>query len=80
MITLNALVDISGKSDIDVNVLTHLEKPRVEYLMKSGMPFTDAKNQAQKEILNIFEITKNDMKASENLNIAENPHCPSFER
>ncbi len=71
-ITLNALADISGKSEINVNVLTHLEKPRVEYLMKGGMTFADAKNQAQKEILNIFEITKSDVKASENLNIAEN--------
>ena len=53
-ITLNALADISGKSDINVNVMTHLEKPRVEYLMKNGKSFADAKIQAQKEILSIF--------------------------
>lgn len=71
-ITLNALADISGKSGINVNVLTHLEKPRVEYLMQNGMSFADAKIQAQKEILNIFEISKTDIKASEELNISEN--------
>ena len=71
-ITLNALADISGKSDINVNVMTHLEKPRVEYLMKNGKSFADAKIQAQKEILSIFDITKGAMKTSEDLNISEN--------
>ena len=70
-ITLNALADISGKSGINVNVLTHLEKPRVEYLMKNGKSFADAKNQAQKEILDIFNIAKSAMKTSEDLNISE---------
>lgn len=71
-ITLNALADITGKSDINVNVMTHLEKARVEYLMKGGKSFPDAKDQAQKEILNIFDITQSDMKSSEDLNISEN--------
>lgn len=70
-ITLNALADISGNSDINVNVLTHLEKPRVEYLIKNGKTFADAKIQAQKEILSIFNITKSAMKTSEDLNISE---------
>lgn len=70
-ITLNALADISGNSDINVNVLTHLEKPRVEYLMKNGKSFADAKILAQKEILSIFNIAKSAMKTSEDLNISE---------
>lgn len=70
-ITLYALSDITGKSEINVNVFTHLEKSRVEYLMKNGKSFSDSKIQAQKEILNIFNIEKSDIKTSENLNISE---------
>ena len=70
-ITLYALSDITGKSDINVNILTHLEKSRVEYLMKNGKSFADSKIQAQKEILTIFNIDKSDIKTSENLNISE---------
>ena len=70
-ITLYALSDITGKSDININILTHLEKSRVEYLMKNGKSFGDSKIQAQKEILAIFNIEKSDIKTSENLNISE---------
>ncbi len=70
-ITLYALSDITGKSDINVNLLTHLEKPRVEYLMKNGKSFADSKIQAQKEILAIFNIEKSNITTSENLNISE---------
>lgn len=70
-ITLYALADISDSSNINVNILTHLEKPRVEYLMKNGKTFTEAKSQAQKEILAIFSIEKEDIKTSEYLSITE---------
>ena len=70
-ITLYALSDISGKSEININILTHLEKARVEYLMNSGKSFEESKSQAQKEILAIFNIEKNDIKSSENLNLSE---------
>jgi hypothetical protein len=70
-ITLYALSDISEKSDINVNILTQLEKSRVEYLMKNGKSFTDSKTQAQKEILAIFNIEKSVTEASESLNISE---------
>jgi len=70
-ITLYALSDVAGKSDININLLTHLEISRVEYLIKNGKSFSDSKAQAQKEILAIFNIQKNDIKTSESLNIAE---------
>lgn len=70
-ITLYALSNITGKTDINVNILTHLEKSRVEYLMKNGKSFADSKIQSQKEILAIFNIEKNDIQTSENLNISE---------
>lgn len=70
-ITLYSLSDITDQSSININLLTHLEKSRVEYLMKNGQSFTDSKILAQKEILAIFNIEKDDIKASENLNISE---------
>lgn len=70
-ITLYALSDVSGDNDININIMTHLEKSRVEYLMKQGKSFKDSKVQAQKEILAIFNIEKSDIKTSENLNISQ---------
>lgn len=70
-ITLNALADITGKSSININLLTHLEKARVEYLIKTGKAFPAAKAQAQKEILAIFNIENPTIKSSESLNITE---------
>lgn len=68
-LTLYALADMSGKQSINVNVLTHLEKPRVEFLMKEGLTFDEAKMQAQREILSIFNITASNQKESESLTI-----------
>lgn len=70
-INLNALADITSKNSININLLTHLEKSRVEYLMENGTAFIDAKAQAQKEILAIFNIDKQDIRSSEDLNINE---------
>ena len=56
-ITLYALVDVSDINSANVNVLTHLAKPRIEYLAKEAqLPFAEAKAQAEKEILAIFDL------------------------
>jgi hypothetical protein len=53
--TLYALTDIEAVNSANVNVLTHLEKSRVEYLVKQQrMSFSVAKKQAQREVLAIF--------------------------
>lgn len=70
-ITLYALSDVSNQKSLNINILTHLEKARVEYLMKSGKTFSASKAQAQKEILAIFNIESATIKASESLNINE---------
>lgn len=70
-LTLHALSDLSDSSTINVNILTELEKGRVEYLISKGEDFKSAKVQAQKEILNIFEISKADLKSSEYLDISK---------
>jgi hypothetical protein len=54
---LNGLVDLSQGNALNINVLTHLEFERVKFLMKSGQGFPQAKEQAKKEVLNIFKIT-----------------------
>lgn len=70
-ITLNALADVSGNNDININLMTHLEKPRVEYLINTGKSFAESKAQAQKEIMGIFNIEKSDIRSSESLNLSE---------
>jgi hypothetical protein len=70
-LTLFALSDLADKSTLNVNVLSHLEKMRVEYLISIGSSFIDAKKQAQSEILKIFEIQKSNIQESENLDISK---------
>ena len=56
-LTLQALSDLTDSSSVNVNLMTHLEKKRVEYLMDySRMTFAAAKTQAQTEILKMFNI------------------------
>lgn len=68
-LTLYSLVDLSDKSQVNVNILSHLECQRAEYLVNSGSTFREAKEQAEAEILNIFSLSKSDIKPSEALNI-----------
>ncbi|HPR31509.1 MAG TPA: hypothetical protein PLK12_05420 [Prolixibacteraceae bacterium] len=70
-LTLYALSDILEQNSINVNVITTLEKARTEYLTGQGLSFFEAKKQAQKEVLAVFEIEKDDMRFSERLNIAD---------
>lgn len=59
------------ESQINLNVLTHLEKSRIEYLLENGTSFLQAKSQAQNEILQIFEIAiAGGIEASELLDIS----------
>ncbi len=69
-LTLYALSDLTDKTTLNVNVLSHLEKRRVEFLISNGISFNDAKKQAQSEILKIFEIQKIDIIESEDLDIS----------
>lgn len=73
IITLEGIADISSNSILNVNILTHLEKPRVEYLVENAnKTFSEAKKQAQNEILYIFGIQKGDILNSELLDITRN--------
>jgi uncharacterized protein (TIGR02145 family) len=69
-LSLYALSNISDKSTVNINIMTHLEKRRVEYLLKEDeLNFENAKHKAQKEILSIFGMESDKMGNSETLDI-----------
>lgn len=70
-ITLRAIADITNKSSVNVNLLTHLERGRVLKLIQQGKSFADAKKQADKELLAVFAITDL-MSNPEDISIADN--------
>lgn len=70
-LTLYAISDLSDKNSLNINVLSHIEKERVEYLISEGISFDEAKNQALQEILEIFEIDMPDNIESESLDISQ---------
>jgi uncharacterized protein (TIGR02145 family) len=71
-LNLFALSDVKDITTVNVNLLTHLEKRRVEYLIENGDSFSEAKDKAQREILAIFDFEKTDMQNSETLDISVN--------
>lgn len=70
-LTLFALSDLKNRSNLNVNVLSTLEKGRVSFLVSIGSSFKEAKKQAQSEILSIFEIERSEMEASDLLDITK---------
>ena len=70
-LTLQALSDLNDNSSVNVNLMTHLEKKRVEYLIDAGSTFTAAKTQAQAEIMKIFNIENVSLGSSETLDISK---------
>ena len=68
-ITLSALADVTNTSTLNVNVLSTLEKGRVENLVAEGLSFSDAKKKALDEILVIFNMGESDIPSSELLDI-----------
>lgn len=71
-ISLNALVDLSNREKVNVNLLTQLEYDRVVYLVtKKGMSVNEAKKQAEREIAKtLFNVE--DSYEFEDLNIFGN--------
>ncbi len=68
-LVLFALSNLSDKTSLNVNLISHLEKDRVSQLISEGISFSEAKQQAQQEVLQIFSIEKPDMEESEALSI-----------
>lgn len=53
---LEAIADVSSNSAINVNLLTHIIKPRIEDLVSKGSSFAAAQTQAQSELKNIMGV------------------------
>ena len=69
-ITLTALCKIDSNEIVNVNVLTELERPRVEYLYNiKGLSFDSAKSQAVTEVLKAFGYTNTGIKRAEKVGV-----------
>lgn len=55
-ITLTAIADLTVDATPTINILTTLATPRILSLMQSGTSYSDATNQAQREVLAVFGI------------------------
>ena len=72
-LTLFALSNLTGKTSLNVNILTHLEKNRIVTLMSGDNPktFAQAKLQAQEEVLAIFDYSRENVPEFELLDISQ---------
>ena len=70
-LNLQALVNLKNASSVNVNLMTHLEKKRLEHLMDNGLSFSEAKSQAQNEVIKMFNIDNVTLGNSETLDISK---------
>lgn len=70
-LTLRAIADISSESRIQVNALTTLEENRIKSIIEKGTNFTDARAQAEDEILAIFGIPATGISAFNEMDVSE---------
>jgi hypothetical protein len=71
-ITLQAITNLSNKENVNINVLTHMIRGRIENLVSKGMNFNDANNQAKSEFLSFLGVTNIFNEDFENLDISKN--------
>jgi hypothetical protein len=71
-ITLTTLSDIKDRNSININVLTHLEKRRVETLLKEGKSFSESKKQTRNELLAVFSMASINDTSFEEFDISKN--------
>ena len=69
-ITLQALTDLTAEKMVNINVLTHITKARIENLVNQGMSFSDAKRQAEGEFQDFLGVTDHFNQGFEQMNIA----------
>ena len=71
-LSLQALTDLSGKESVNINVLTHLIKGRIEKLVADEMSFQEANEQAKSEFITFLGVAEPFDSDFENLDISEN--------
>jgi tetratricopeptide (TPR) repeat protein len=70
-ITLMSIADLTDKSSVNVNVLTHLQRERLIELIDNGKSYAEAKKQSLNEVLSTFHI-EGDFKQPEDISIVGN--------
>jgi hypothetical protein len=71
-LSLQAITDLSDKEFVNINVLTHLIKDRIENLVSGGMNFQAANEQAKSELLIFLGAPDLSSIDFEDLDISEN--------
>ena len=56
-LSLQAISDLSDTRTVNINVLTHLQKGRIENLVANGLSFQEANDQAKSELLTFLGVT-----------------------
>ncbi|MCB8995414.1 MAG: hypothetical protein H6538_07395 [Bacteroidales bacterium] len=75
---LKAIADLSDSSTININILTHLTRDRLLYLIQDeNETYSDAKKQAQDEVLAIFNLQSTDETDFEYLDISKSSELNS---
>jgi hypothetical protein len=69
-ITLQAIADLKDDETVNINVLTHITKARIETLVGQGMSFADAKRQAEGEFQDFLGVTEHFNQGFEQMSIA----------
>ena len=69
-ITLQAIADLSNEETVNINVLTHITKARIEKLVGDGMSFADAKRKAEGEFQDFLGVTEHSDQGFEQMSIA----------
>ncbi len=69
-ITLQALADLTDDSTVNINVLTHITKARIETLVGEGLSFSDAKRKAEGEFQDFLGVNQHFNQGFEQMSIA----------
>ena len=69
-ITLQAITDLTNEETVNINVLTHITKARIEKLVGEGMNFADAKRKAESEFQDFLGVTNHVNQGFEQMTIA----------
>ena len=69
-ITLQALADLTDGETVNINVLTHITKARIETLVGEGKSFSEAKRQAEGEFQDFLGVTEHFNQGFEQMSIA----------
>ena len=69
-ITLQAIADLNNEETVNINVLTHITKARIEKLVGEGMNFADAKRKAESEFQDFLGVTNHFNQGFEQMTIA----------